>query len=133
MNESRKQFVAEDLWMVIGVLTFGLAGLSSVLGLPALTPVIGTVGWFILTPLFLFWGEEIADYLYDAEADSAMPAAEDDAVEELKRRYARGEIDETEFERRLDRLVELDERGNIQPGTTRTGSETNREREYELE
>ncbi|MFC7099001.1 SHOCT domain-containing protein [Halobaculum marinum] len=40
------------------------------------------------------------------KGDGASEA--DDAVETLKRRYATGEIDEAEFDDRLDTLVELD-------------------------
>ena len=38
-------------------------------------------------------------------ADGGPPPAEDTALDELRRRYARGEIDEPEFERRVERLL----------------------------
>ncbi|MFC7072326.1 SHOCT domain-containing protein [Halovenus rubra] len=113
MSEQARQFVADELWLAIAVVTLPLLMLSGMVAEP-LSDAILVVGWFLLTPVFLFWGDEIAALLFSAEdttADEAESAT--DAVEELKRRYARGEIDEAEFERRLDRLVALDEGAEI--------------------
>jgi len=46
----------------------------------------------------------------------------DDAIDELRRRYARGELTEAEFERRVEKLIETE--GETPAGHTR-------EREYE--
>jgi len=46
---------------------------------------------------------------YEQSASTAESAADtDDPLETLKRQYARGEIDEAEFERRLDGLLDSD-------------------------
>ncbi|WP_226006893.1 SHOCT domain-containing protein [Natrinema salinisoli] len=45
----------------------------------------------------------------DASESAPTGDAEPTPLEELKRRYAAGEIDEAEFERRLERLVAVDE------------------------
>jgi uncharacterized membrane protein len=101
-----REFVAEDCWLLIGVVTFALISLAGLAGLEALAGAIAIVGWFLLVPLFLFWGEEIADIALDS--DSEPNHSVDDPFEELKRRYAAGEIDDEEFERRIDLLVGVD-------------------------
>ncbi|WP_342633184.1 SHOCT domain-containing protein [Halopiger xanaduensis] len=55
-------------------------------------------------------GEEIAEWAFtEREPERAKQGRDEDAIEELKRRYAAGEIDDAEFERRLDRLVAVDD------------------------
>ena len=111
MSERKKEFVAEELWLLIAVLTVGFTALSGAIGLPEVVPgVLAIVGFVILTPLFLFWGEEIAEIWFDeSEAQPQSDSPELDALAELKRRSAQGEIGDEEFERRLDRLLELDD------------------------
>lgn len=106
MSTDLQEFVAEDLWLLIGIGTFALAGLVSVAGFGSLAAPIAVVGWFLLAPIFLFWGEEIAAWLYEGNGSAREPSA---PLDELKRRYAEGEIDDEEFERRLDRLLQVDE------------------------
>ncbi|HMB49040.1 MAG TPA: SHOCT domain-containing protein [Natronoarchaeum rubrum] len=115
MVEVSHEFVAEKLWLVVAIVTLPLTSLVAVSGavLPEvlaelLVTSIPIVGWFLLTPLLLFFGEEIADWLVGADAETVDAEGEersDDPVESLKRRYAAGEIGEAEFERRLDRLL----------------------------
>ncbi|GAB3040287.1 SHOCT domain-containing protein [Natronobiforma cellulositropha] len=106
MDERTRRFIASELWLLIGLVTFALAGLVTELGLVFLSGPIAIVGWFLLTPIFLFWGDEIAAWL--AENDGTAER-EDDPLEELKRRYADGEIDDAEFEHRLERLLGVDD------------------------
>ena len=54
---------------------------------------------------FVAWLARQTGLIGDAEDDAAD---EPDPLKTLLNRYARGEIDETEFERRLDVLVETD-------------------------
>ncbi|WP_256391017.1 SHOCT domain-containing protein [Natronoarchaeum rubrum] len=117
MVDVSHEFVAEKLWLVVAIVTLPLTSLVAVSGavLPEvlaelLVTSIPIVGWFLLTPLLLFFGEEIADWLVGTDADTVDADGEpadrsDDPVESLKRRYAAGEIGEAEFERRLDRLL----------------------------
>ena len=103
---------------LIAVVTFGVAGLLAVLGLGTAMAVVGVVGWFLLTPLSAILGREMLDI--DSEADEeadrverhdARPAEEpvpSDPVDRLRERYAEGDIDETEFERRLDLLLDTE-------------------------
>lgn len=117
MVDVSHDFVAEKLWLVVAIVTLPLTSLAAVSGavLPGvlaglLVTSIPIVGWFLLTPLLLLFGEEIADWLVGADIDAADADGEpaerpEDPVETLKRRYAAGEIDEAEFERRLDRVL----------------------------
>jgi len=71
-------------------------------------------------------------FLDDAIATLLEPAADEDGtvtsdpVEDLRERYARGEIDRNEFERRLDDLLETDPELRTDP---RTADELDRELE----
>jgi uncharacterized membrane protein len=129
MNERLREFVAEDLWLLVAIVTFAFTALVGLAGLEALAGAVAVVGWFLLTPILLFWGEEVADLLLGPERERERerrvePDPEEDAaLAELKRRYAEGEIDDEEFEHRLERLVELD--------AFPEGSRRERELEYE--
>ncbi|TQQ80046.1 SHOCT domain-containing protein [Halonotius terrestris] len=64
---------------------------------------------------------------YERSAATDEPAAtdeRDDPVEALKDRYARGEIDDAEFERRLEELL-----GSASPATVEEARSTTAERE----
>ncbi|ELZ29205.1 hypothetical protein C475_03274 [Halosimplex carlsbadense 2-9-1] len=93
-------FLVAMLTLPLGILCALFLGLT-----PAATVFV--VGWLLLTPLLLFVGTELLPMLRNRTDDGAE-APETDPLDELKTRYARGEIDEREFERRVDRLVELD-------------------------
>ncbi|QLK27794.1 SHOCT domain-containing protein [Natrinema zhouii] len=113
MDDRIRGFIANESWLLVAILTFALASITGAAGLGALASAISIVGWFLLTPILLFWGEEVALLLENDEATDATrngeTDAESDPLEELKRRYAAGEIDDAEFERRLERLVAVDE------------------------
>ena len=83
------------------VVTLGLSALTAVLSLGALPAVVTIVGWFIVAPVLA-----ILTY-YDAD-ESSTDAAADDPVATLRERYARGELTESEFEWRLDQLLETE-------------------------
>ena len=110
-----REFVAEDLWLLIAIVTVVAVSLVGLAGLETVAGVLSIVGFVLLVPIFLFWGEEIADWYVDesaaGESSHDHDGAEsdtDDALEELKHRYANGEIDDDEFEHRLERLLGVD-------------------------
>lgn len=105
MADSRREFVAEEAWLVIGVLTVPIVSLVGIAGFGTLSGALAIIGFLLLTPLFLFWGEEIADLAFGPEQEESKVV---DPVTELKTRYARGEIGDEEFERRLDRLLDVE-------------------------
>ncbi|SNR31422.1 SHOCT domain-containing protein [Halorubrum vacuolatum] len=132
-------FEKKRLIGLLGVLSFGLTSLFAVLGFNALVPVTFVIGFFILIPLVLVLGEDFP--LVESTAEGTE-AAEKDPVATLRRRYATGEIDEREFERRLDRLLETEELSGDRSTTERNRhtDETDRMRhtdetgrEYEFE
>lgn len=99
-----REFVTEQLWFLIAVVTLPLLMLAAMLSIPFGPEFVVIVGWFLLTPVLLFWGEEIAEMIYGPEE----PESDPDPMEELKRRYAAGEINEEEFEERLEALMDAD-------------------------
>ena len=110
MSERLRDFVADDGWFFIGVVTFGLSILSGLLLSEWLAGIIIAIGWFLLCPLLLFWGEEIALLMFGSEEeDEVAPAETVDPITELQLQYAHGNIEEEEFEHRLQMLLEADQ------------------------
>jgi hypothetical protein len=73
------------------------------------------------------WQSESSD---ERTTETTDPGNTDDAIQELRGRYARGEITEEQFERKVERLLETDsvESANEHMGT----QDDERERESEL-
>ncbi|WP_254864395.1 SHOCT domain-containing protein [Halovivax gelatinilyticus] len=82
----------------LGILAFVFSGWQ--LGL-----AVFVVGWLLLVPTFAI----LAGVLEESTSETdRQPAEREDPLETLRERYASGEIDETEFERRVDELLETD-------------------------
>lgn len=92
---------------IVAILTFGLTALTAVLGGGVLIPAIFITGFFILIPLIGILGEDFP--LVESRTETPQPTPRKDPVETLRDRYARGEIDQVEFERRLEYLVETED------------------------
>lgn len=95
---------------VVAVLSFGLTSLFAVVSpefLEFLIPVTFIVGFFIALPLIAILGDDL--WFVASEADVPDDVVTTDPVERLRSRYANGEIDETEFERKLERLIETED------------------------
>ncbi|WP_423995577.1 SHOCT domain-containing protein [Halorubrum trapanicum] len=133
-------FEKKRLIGLIAILSFGLTSLSAVLlpgSVAPLGPALFITGFFILIPLVLVLGESFplvapADEAA-ASADSTATGSAERPVAALRERYASGEIDEAEFERKLDRLLateDLDERFDRVDSDR---GERSRERDLELE
>jgi len=117
MNDRGTQFERKQLLAVLSVLTFGLTALTAVLGLEALTPAIFILGFFIVVPLVAILGDSLPFVASgDEGVDRDVAADGVDPVERLRTRYARGELTDEEFERRLERLIETED---VEAGGTR--------------
>ncbi|RLM72480.1 SHOCT domain-containing protein [Halorubrum sp. Atlit-26R] len=130
-------FEKKRLIGLIAILSFGLTALLAVLLPPALGPLIPAVfitGYFILIPLAVVLGEQFPLVASDEpDAATGSGATADNPIAALRERYASGEIDEAEFERKLDRLLateDLDERFERMEADR---GEKSRERDLELE
>ncbi|WP_247730817.1 SHOCT domain-containing protein [Halovivax limisalsi] len=82
------------------------------------------LGWFLVVPTLAILAGVIEDDERERVSDRDAAANESDPLETLRERYARGEIGEAEFERRVDELLETDP----DEPESRVGG---REREYE--
>ncbi|NHN57770.1 MULTISPECIES: SHOCT domain-containing protein [Halorussus] len=86
---------------VVAVVTLPLGTLSLFFVGWEVAMVVFVVGWFLLAPLIPIVGEELLPALGSAESEGKTS----DPLTELRGRYARGEIGDEEFERRVERLV----------------------------
>jgi hypothetical protein len=130
----------ETLPAVFAVGTLGVVVLLAVLGSGGLVPVAAAVGWLLLTPLSALLvyvlgvtddaesagvPESVLDDVSESGTDTLSGDAtaesgaspDDDPLATLRNRYARGEIDEVEFEQRLERLLETED-VDLPPGAT---------------
>lgn len=82
----------------VGILTGMFVGLDT-------AAVVFVVGWLLLTPgvAILFDTDSETD---DEPVESARAS---DPIDQLRSRYAAGEIDEVEFERQLETLLETED------------------------
>ncbi|NEU55597.1 SHOCT domain-containing protein [Halorussus sp. MSC15.2] len=110
MANSAVTLEKKRLIAVLSVLTFGLTALFAVVGLEFLVPTIFVLGFFIVVPLVALLGDSLPMVETDAEGvEVERETTPDDPVEQLRARYARGELTDAEFERRLERLLETED------------------------
>ncbi len=91
-------------------------------------------GYVVLVPVtaMLFGDEEeMAEWWDDSSTtvENKNTEKEDDPLEQLRARYARGELTEEQFERKLDRLLETETLEDIEDKKRRAESRRERERE----
>jgi uncharacterized membrane protein len=125
-------FEKKRLIGLIAILSFGLTSLFAVLlpeVLGALIPATFILGFFVLIPLVLLFGEDFPLVEPEGAAGESATATTEDPLATLRERYATGEIGEAEFERKLDRLLETEDRENRVDG----GPDRERERDIEFE
>ena len=116
-------------------LTIGLSGVFAVVPFVggSLSAIVGSVGLLILIPLIVL-APELVPLVDDGNEPERRPPASGvdptrstttgDPVEELRDRYANGEISQTEFERRLDDLLATED---VELGDDRTAVDGRRD------
>ncbi|GGN91719.1 SHOCT domain-containing protein [Haloarcula pellucida] len=96
---------------VVAVLTFGLTALFPIAGFPKLAAATAILGFLVVLPLVGILGADFPLVESDAtsQARSSEPEPTESPIERLRDRYARGEVSDEEFERRLERLLETED------------------------
>jgi len=102
----------DDVPGIVSILTLGVGLGLLFLGVERFW-VAFVLGWVVLTPLsaMVFGDDEEREEWAETgreEADAAAPRDREDALDLLRERYARGELDDLEFERKVERLLETD-------------------------
>lgn len=116
--------------ILVAILTLPIGLLTALFVGPVPAAVAFIVGWFLLTPVLVTFAEEVGSLLPERGSDDTSDGAAADPLAELKARYARGEIDEREFEHRVERLVGVEDRD---AGGATDGVVGDRERSVERE
>ncbi|HMB50383.1 MAG TPA: SHOCT domain-containing protein [Natronoarchaeum rubrum] len=115
---------------ITALVMLGLGLTAAIAEIAALAALFFTVGFTVVVPLvYLLY--DAGDGSDDSDAArSGSRAVEDDPIEELRRRYAAGQLTEDEFERKLERLLETEDVGPDADGAAeREGSKLERELE----
>ncbi|NGM67651.1 SHOCT domain-containing protein [Natronolimnobius sp. AArcel1] len=98
--------VWDTLIATVAVLTLPLGLLAGIFVSFQTALVVFIVGWLLLLPLLAISREFVVESSDDPNRGSHESADTSlGALETLKKRYAEGEIDEHEFERKVDTLV----------------------------
>jgi hypothetical protein len=139
----------EALVGVVAVATLPIGILTALFLGPFEAAVVFVVGWLLLVPVLGILAEgfgsspgadasdaidaaveqRVADAIATAGLDGDADGARDeDPVEALRERYARGEIDDAEFERTLERLIATED-VEVPDGVTLADVDLDRESE----
>lgn len=114
---------------------FFLGSLFEFLGVATLV-----LGWFIAAPAYYFLTRTTdtdTETAIETERTSSAETSSTDPMETLRQRYAAGELSEAEFERKLERLLETEDRpadDSVSAATSvddREPSRLDRDLEYE--
>lgn len=108
MHPIVRRFIAA-LPGVIAVATLGIGATLFLVGSGGLAVVLFVIGWLLLTPLSAILIEDVLEIDESEASTTSSPTdadgADEDPVTILREQYARGRLDEDEFERRLEALL----------------------------
>ena len=139
MRQRRPQVTRGEALVLTVVLTIGAVSLAGIAGVDSFAGALAVVGLVVALPAVAVLGDRLPYVGDPADAERTAVGSRStrdvagadsdpdpgDPVAELRDRYARGEIDEAEFERRLERLIETEDLD--------AAVENDRERSSELE
>jgi len=94
--------------------------------------LVFVIGFAVVVPLVdtLFGEDEAVDETPDRSAPDAAPESKQDALDTLRERYARGDLSDAAFERKVERLLETETPESAREYVARErGDEPVRERE----
>ncbi|WP_135851913.1 SHOCT domain-containing protein [Halorussus salinus] len=94
---------------LVAVATLPLGILTALFVGWKLSAVVFVVGWLLLVPTITLVGEEILPAVRGSSDEREAEDSTADPLAELKGRYARGELTDEEFERRMSNLVETED------------------------
>lgn len=97
----------EPLVGLVAVVTLPAAALAGIFVGTETAAVVAVVGWLFLVPVLAILSDE--EILSVEEEQEEATESASDPLETLRERYARGDIDEAAFERRLERLLETED------------------------
>ncbi|UPW01384.1 SHOCT domain-containing protein [Halorussus gelatinilyticus] len=110
MRERSVRFEKQTLLAVLSVLTFGFTAFFAVVGLEFLVPTTFVLGFFVVVPLVALLGDALP--MVEGETEGVEVGRDSmcyGPIDELRSRYAAGELTDEEFERRLERLLETED------------------------
>ncbi|WP_415379958.1 SHOCT domain-containing protein [Halosimplex sp. TS25] len=114
-SPSRLELAKREAFGIALFLTIAVVAISDTLGAEILPEVAAISGFLLVLPLIAILGERLPLVGSDDGASASATATEiaaddeDDPVAKLRDRYARGELTDDEFERKLDRLLETED------------------------
>jgi uncharacterized membrane protein len=98
----------ESLVGLVAVGTVPAVALTAMFVGSAEAGAVAIVGWLLLVPVVGILTDD-EEFEFGDEDEQQESAAESDPLDELRRRYAEGELTDAEFERRLERLLETED------------------------
>ncbi|QSG05694.1 SHOCT domain-containing protein [Halapricum desulfuricans] len=138
MNErSALSRARENLTEIVSVLVTGIWLAAMFTGQNWWLPFM-LVGYVVIVPLtaLLFGDEDDISEWRDDEVETTAQSHTDeqlDALETLRERYARGELTDEQFERKVERLLETETLEDVEDRSRATTGETGDTRDRERE
>lgn len=98
---------SESLIGLVAVGTLPAVALAGMFVSSTAAGAVAIVGWLLLVPMLGILADD-EEFSFGEEASDAAESESSDPLDELRSRYAAGELTDAEFERRLERLLETE-------------------------